>query len=560
MLTHADYQKRLTEILVEKVLARQNTDEASPLFGAADVPYRGYWGGENGTGTARQLILGYYLAGQKYCGDEQMLARAAKALRFVLRQQKDDGTFDLKETNLHDGAQTAFFVTTLGPIALLMRKLSRHTPPEEEVYTLLTRFIDHSADGMVNGGFHTPNHRWVMASALAMCHELTGREDCLSKMRLLLNEGIDQDGDGEYTEHSGGVYNVVCDRAFILLGFFKHMPEMFEIVVKNLRMVYKYIEPDLTINTLNSSRQDAGTAPDWRKYYDLYLFMALITGDREFRFIADRMLEQSAGALSWAGLRTSNEMSLINEYLPLIMMDASLQGEWDAADTAEPDFNYVKLFENSGVLRLRKGDFTLTLVKNNPNFMQMKFGRHSALLRLCGTFYAQGQFEAQELLPTENGWRMTYRRRWGYKSPLPERQQTTDWRKMDHSKRADVMMQDFVFTVDVEALEKGARLKVRAEGIECVMTKLEVLLECGGDYACGGTFLRSKKGDYVLFGAPKAVYTYSDGSALHLTGGFVEDTYAEHMRGSLPPDAERFTVAMTAETPMEKELTLAFAD
>ena len=33
----------------------------------------------------------------------------------------------------------------------------------------------------------------------------------------------------------------------------------------------------------------------------------------------------------------------------------------------------------------------------------MKFGRHSALLRLCGTFYAQGQFEAQELLPTENG-------------------------------------------------------------------------------------------------------------------------------------------------------------
>ena len=233
-------------------------------------------------------------------------------------QQKTDGTFDLKETNLHDGAQTAFFVTTLGPMALLMRKMNAHTQKEEIVFELLMRFIRGSADGMVAGGFHTPNHRWVMASALSMCYELTGRQDCLNKMDLLLNEGIDQDEDGEFTEHSGGVYNIICDRAFIILGFVSRKSGFYDIVQKNLHMVFRYIEPDLTINTLNSSRQDAGTSPDWRKYYDLYLFMALQTGDPEFRFVADCMLEQSLSALSWAGLRTGGWV-LGNEYLPFIM-------------------------------------------------------------------------------------------------------------------------------------------------------------------------------------------------------------------------------------------------
>ncbi len=71
------------------------------------------------------------------------------------------------------------------------------------------------------------------------------------------------------------------------------MTELYEYVERNLRMIYKYIEPDMTINTINSTRQDVGTAPDWRIYFSTYLYMALQTGDKEFRWIADRMLEQS---------------------------------------------------------------------------------------------------------------------------------------------------------------------------------------------------------------------------------------------------------------------------
>ena len=569
-LTHWDYQIRATDLAIEAWLKRQNLDTGNPLYGAGEVPARGYWGGENGTGIARLFLTGYYLKGSKYYLDPLMLNRSEKAIRFTLRQQKEDGTFDLKETNLHDGAQTSFHMTSLGPAALLMRSLSRHTSREEEVFSLLMHLIDRCADGMVTGGFHTPNHRWVMASGLAMCYKLTGRQDCLDKMRMLLNEGIDQDEDGEFTEHSGGVYNIICDRAFVTLAFVMDMPELYEVVTKNLRMVYKYIEPDLTINTMNSSRQDAGPSPDWRKYYDLYLFMAQKTGDPEFRFLADRMLEQSFSALSWAGIRAGGSMVLGYEYLPFVMMDETLQKEWSEEDTTQPDFNYTKLFIHSGVLRYRRDNFTLTLVKDNPDFMCLKCGSHSALLRLCGTFYAQGQFTAGELTPTEEGWHMVYRRRWGYKSPLPEKQETSDWRKMDHSRRSDVMMQDFVFHVDVRPAGKGAQIRVRTEGVECVMTKLEILLDPGGDYVAGGSYTgsgytggvitRTKEGDYILQADPRAEYVYADGCTLQIKGGYVGDSYAEHMRGSLPPDRKRFTVAMTGETPLDRTITLTFTD
>ena len=222
--------------------------------------------------------------------------------------------------------------------------------------------------------------------------------------------------------------------------------------------------------------------------------------------------------------------------------------------------NFTKLFAESGVLRHRQGRFSLTLVKNNPDFALLKFGQHSALLRLCGTFYAQGQFVAEELLETETGWHMVYRRRWGYKSPLPERQPTTDWRKMDHTKRSDVMMQDFVFHVDVELLENGAAFRVRTEGVECVLVKLEVLLDPGAIYTSGGIRLIAKPGEYLLQGGAQAAYTYADGSALILGGGQIQHGCAETMRGSLYRDEKRFTVAMTWETPMEDELTLRFRE
>ena len=558
MNRHLEYQIKLLNLGMDRTIASQCENEDSPLYGAGISPLRTYYGGESGAGLAREFLLGYYAPGSKHYRDEMLLERCGRALDFASRMQKSDGTFDLLETNFHDGAQTSFIVTLLAPAVLLMRAKSEHTPKEDALYRKLLTFLDHCADGMVNGGFHTPNHRWVMASALSMCYSLLSRKDCLDKMNKLLGEGIDQDEDGEFTERSSGTYSIICDRAFIILGEVMGMKEMPGIAAKNLRMILKFVEPDLTINTMNSTRQDAGTMPDWRIYYGLYLFMALRTGDPVFRFVADAMLDQSASRLSEAGIEAGVGLAPYFEYLPFALMDENLQKDWDAADTERPVMDYTKLFTHSGILRHRRGLFSLTLVKNNPNFALLKYGRHDVFLRLCGTFYAQGQFVAEEMNFDGDTAYLTYRRRWGYKGPLPERQETSDWRKMDHSKRPDVMMQDFVFRVSVKILESGAEIHVLTEGVESVLTKFEVIAEAGQSYVTDGVFLRTKKGDYVIQSAPEAEYRCNDGATLFIRGGIRKHTHAENMRGSVPADGGRFTVAMTADTPMDSTFTLEF--
>ena len=344
----------------------------------------------------------------------------------------------------------------------------------------------------------------------------------------------------------------------ITLAQTRGMTELYEYVERNLRMIYKYIEPDMTINTINSTRQDVGTAPDWRIYFSTYLYMALQTGDKEFRWIADRMLEQSESQSSIEEQCPIYPPLPYFEFMPFWLLDEKLKNTWTTQETQKPYFDYDKFFENSGIVRARQGHFSLTLLENRPVFAKLQYDTHTAYLRMAGTFYAQGQFVAESIERTENGYRMTYRRRWGYKGLLPEKQGTADWRKMDHSKRPDVMMQDFVFHVDVTIEEQGAAFHVTTEGVENVLTKFEILLQPGGLFATGDMQMHTHAGDYVYQKCDETTYAYLDHTKLVIGGGCWKNSYGEHMRGSLPVDQTSFFVAMTSQTPMDETFTLRF--
>ena len=58
--------------------------------------------------------------------------------------------------------------------------------------------------GLLEGGFHTPNHRWAIASLLSCCGRLFGEEDLIQAAQIYLNEGMDCNADGEYAEKSAG--------------------------------------------------------------------------------------------------------------------------------------------------------------------------------------------------------------------------------------------------------------------------------------------------------------------------------------------------------------------
>ena len=558
MNSHYQYHVRALDEAVRTVLRTQCMEQGNPFYGTIENLDKGYTGAHSAIGAARQLLEGFYTPQSAFYRDARLLERIEIAVRFALSMQHEDGTFDLLETNFHDGAETSFIMQNIGPAILLMRARMKNEGAEKALYELLVHLADRCADGILAGGFHTPNHRWVLSAALSLCSELTGREDCLVKMRALLNEGIDCDEEGEYTERSSGVYNVICDRALITLAQTRGMTELYEHVARNLRMIFKYVEPDLTINTINSTRQDVGTAPDWRIYYSIYLYMALQTGDAEFRWMADRMLEQSQGQLLLDEERASKRELAYFEFMPFWELDERLQNEWTASETRAPSFEYVKHFVKSGIVRARRGDFSLTLLEKRPVFAMLQFGGHTAYLRLAGTFYACGQFAADKIEQTEEGFRMTSHRRWGYKGPLPEKPATTDWNEMDHSRRPEVMMQDYDYIVDVRLLENGASFHVTTRGVECVLTKFEILLQPGERYATADMEMRTHGGDYVYQKGDTALYRYGDHTQLRIEGGCWKHSFGEKMRNTLPGDEKSFFVAMTAQTPMDETFTLRF--
>ncbi len=554
MLDHLRYQAALVDSTVESCLRAQCLDEQSPYYGAMVDVAQGITGPSSGAGFACRMVEGYCVPGGKYQGDEELLKRALLGMEFTLRLVHEDGTIDLLTTNFHDASETAFSIQGMGQAYLMLEKYGRGAPAEEALRKAMYTYIDRSADGMVNGGFHTPNHRWVHSSALALCWKVTGRQDCLDKLRLYLNEGIDCDEEGEFTERSAGVYNIICDRSLILLSEVLGEKEYLSHVERNLNMVEKYFEPDHTVNTVNSSRQDVGTSPDWRIYYGNYLYMALRTGRADFVWIADEMLRQS---LSAPMFHEQNSIPRC-DVLYFLLTDPSVPEKMQTLSGTAPVPSFRKHFIKSGIVRAREGDLTLTLVRSRPQFARLQYGVHTMFLRLAGSFYAKGQFEAQSIEDTADGWRMRYFMRWGYKGPLVPPPETSDWHEMDHSRRPDVFMQDYQLDVDVRFGDKEAVFTVESKGIERVPVKLELMLDPGGLFANEGVELRARPGDYVYPKVPSLTYQYTDRHMVRVEGAFHSHDFGENMRGTLGGDPQKFTVAFTGQTPVKQTVRFTF--
>ncbi len=554
MLNHYLSIVKAQDSSVDSILRNQCLDLDSPQYGICEHHALGYISAEQGIGIAATLVSAYYTPESAYYRNDLLLERTLPALRHTLSLQHDDGTIDLPQTNFHCASTVAFTFFHLGPAYQLLKRFTQHTDLEEQVDQLLHIYCDNSANGMINCGFHTPNHRWVLCSALSYCYTLLGREDCLEHIHRFLNEGMDCDEEGEYTERSAGTYNIICDAALTNMAEELNMPELYDHVARNLRMVMKYIEPDNTVNTLNSTRQDVGTSPSYLCYYSNFLNMALITGDEEFAYFADKMLlERDALILTGQPFNTPYVMP------SRFLLRPELMEHMAQIKTRKPVLEYDKYFIESGIVRWRKSDLAVTLIKNRPIFAKLQWGKHTVHLRLAGCFFARGQFAAQELIPIEGGYRLTFHDRWGYKRPLSEKPATWKWREMDHSKREQVAMQDYDLCVDVLFVnDRRIELTVSASGCDRVPTKFEILLQEKGRYIRSEMEIRMRGGDYLYQKGGKAEYRFDDNRAVYIEGGFFEHHYAEHMRGTLPVNDSAAFVAMTAYSPFKETVAFEF--
>ncbi|MBR7161755.1 MAG: hypothetical protein IKD07_04995 [Clostridia bacterium] len=498
------------------------------------------------------FVIAYYLKESPYYHDEAMLEYAYESLCLYEQFIREDGSLDLATTNFHDPAQTGFHAQAIFPQAALIERLGEHTPAEDRLYEKYLEIMERMGNAMATLGFHTPNHRWIISSGLALAYHFTKNPKFKETIDRFLMEGIDCDEYGEYTERSTGSYNCCCDYSFCIMAEFLKDDSFYDPVRRNLNLMYKFIEPDKTVNTLNSTRWDMGGEYPIAKYYPYYLILAIWDKNPEFAYMAETYREE------YIAKSCQHYFYLLTFH----MLHPELQEGYEALTVKEPEKDQSVFLPNSRIARIYKPELNATitaLCARHPVFCQINYGSAILQLRYTASFFGDphSTFRARKIEPTSDGFRLFSEEQAGYRSTMESKPETSNWRRMDHSKRDTINVQTLRRTVDIHILEDGIRVDLCADGCDRVPTKLEITLPPQGKLLTDSIYMVPKAGDYAYLAQGNAKYFIGGNTRyFEIEGGFCEHTFGENMRGSFPADPKKFTLTLTSFSPQTSSVTI----
>jgi hypothetical protein len=481
--------------------------------------------------------------GGKYRHSAELVEPLRLAVRYMLAAQYDDGTVDYYATNFRSPPDTAFILENLGPAYSLLR--ASGVPALAGIAEELGRFIVRGADGLVTGGVHTPNHRWVVCAALAIGHTLFPNPKYIARIDQWLAETIDLDPDGQYTEKSTTVYSPVVDRALTTVARLLRRPELLEPVRKNLEMTLYYVHPDGEVVTEASRRQDRYQRGSMARYYYSYRHLALI--DRNGRFAAMvRQIERTARA------QIGELMTFLHEpeFGAALPTDAPLPTD------------YAKHFSYSNLARIRRGQASGTVLAGNTTLFSFRRGAAALeALRFATAFFGKGQFTADTLEVRAGAYVLRQTLEGPYFQPL-SKDQIADGEHVKmapngtlatNSKafRQQSNLQRLEAVVTITENAGRFRLEFALSGTPEVPVAIELAFRHGGKLS--GVEPVAGVADAYLLRAGTGRYTHG-GDTIEFGPGRVEHTYTQ-VRGALPKwDGQ--SVYLTGQTPFKATLDI----
>ncbi len=533
---------------VSRMLTRRCTDVANRYCGALDdMTYLIEPG--SGPGLIGACCTVYSCQESRYFRDASLLSYIHEACDMLLRVCHPNGTLDFLATNFYTPAtfEIQAFCRGYKNFVRYMQGTAEECAARDHMLKALALL----AKGCLNGGFHTPNHRWVECAALLMCHNIFGWKELREKVDGYLSEGIDCDEYGEFTERSMGCYNPINVNSMLVMAEEGNLPQLEEYAQRNLELTFQYCDGDGAIFTRNSRRQDKGEERVYpgHLWYYLYLWAGEKFGNLKYLKFAEEMFRSSV----MEGRGVPAPLWLYLEKPQLKALDVDLSG------VALPT-SYHAFYPNSNILRVRKGDFSYTLLANNPDFLHVKFGKATMTARMCSSFFAVAQFAPTKIAKTETGYRMTFRAHGEYKGLFPTPPASSDWFQMDHSQRPVLNPCDLDYTLDVEDQENGLTMRIRVDNTPHVPFKLEFVVPAGTrletsqvilDTTAGGE-LAIKQGDARL-------ENVETGCEVTVRGLFANHMYHKTMRGSVPQRKDAFSLYATDWSPVNREIALCFS-
>lgn len=465
------------------------------------------------------------------------------ALDFAERTQREDGSFDYPSCNFKSAADTSFcFKRLIAAYRLLVKydgeRDSKLLILRKKYLTIMRRALE----AILTGGFHTPNHRWAIVAALLQGANLFAEEKEFSRKlkaraQQYLSEGIDGDEDGEYAERSTGNYNAVVNSAMMAMYEESKDEDFLGYMERNLAMMLTYIDPDDTIFTQNSTRQDKGKLEYLDKYFYQYLFLCSYAENPVFDGAAHKIIRDNM-----------ERGNLAPDCLHVVMNhDEMLEHCFKECGFLE---EYRKFFRHAGVLRVKKKTYTYTVLNGKSAFLYFKCESTMVYVKIGESYCDIRNFIPQKIEELKNGCRVEAVANGWYYLPFKEKQDTSDWWNMDHTKREKQISSQLKTTVEIRELEHGLELSVKTEGLDRLPMRLEVCIPAGTTLEHPAFSLKAGVGEGLIL--RDGFLTVRDEQKVLVLGpGFGEHEFQGHYSGE-EINCDGYTVYANGYTPLER--------
>lgn len=439
---------------VRTLLETQITDAASPWRGSVPDQF-GLHSAGSAASVSETLAASFVHPRSTFHDDRAVLERIRLAAGFLEGAQGPQGNIDLLSTNFNSPPDTGFVVHGVATAAAIGARHGR-----TEITNILRPFLVKAGAGMATGGVHTPNHRWVISSALAQVNALFPDARFVRRIDEWLAEGIDIDADGQFTERSTLVYNIICNRALIVMAAKLNRPELFEPVRQNLHGLPYLLHADGEVVTEISRRQDQFARGTINGYWFPLTYMALKDQDGGLAALARQIPAESA------------RLSTLLEYPELAQpLPAALA----------PSEDFEKALPHVGIARIRRGPLSATLVMGGfSRFFTLRHG--DAVIegvRFATSFFGKGQFVPDSAERTPTGYAFGQLLEAPYYQPLPKKITSETW-TATRTERRQTEVCRLAQLADVSEVKGGFHLRVRAAGTTGVPLAVEIGFREGG--------------------------------------------------------------------------------
>ena len=553
MKRYIDYLIRSEEHRVDEMLFLQIKDKNDLCYGLM----RGDVIEAKPTIYMMATALALYLNSRsRYYKSEKLMEALQLAADGVARVQRKSGYIDYPCCNFFSAPDTSFCYKRLNDGYRLMKKYQdvADTTILQKKYLAIMRM---AAEAIRDGGFHTPNHRWGICAALMQAAKLFADDtefakSLMDRTVLYLQEGIDGNSEGEYAERSTGNYNAVVNNAMMAMYQCSKDVKYLGYVERNLNMMMYYIEPNDMVFTQNSTRQDQGKEIFMDKYLYQYLYLLAYDGTDGFikltpeehaRF--DGAAHQIIKGCAETGRQAPNCLHL------LMIYDKTLDYTFENCGFLK---TYHKLFKEAGVLRVKKENYSYTVMKNRSAFLYFNVNGLEAFLKIGESYCEIRNFVPDEMDVQEGKTVLSHAARGWYYLPWKEKQNTSDWWQMDHKKRDLMITSDLHTQVVITELADGLEISVDTDGLERLPLRMELCVPSQttleNDHFCMETVAGKSmvlSDDYV---------TMTKGlTSIEFGPGACEHHFKGHYSGE-EVNADGYTIYCNTYTPTKRVYTL----